>query len=306
MPLHSGHSESALRTNIAAEIRSGRSASQAVAMSLRSARASWRRSHPKGPFPHHLQRTGGYVASRSKRTTTNRAYGDRAFSELNVGETFWFTAKRTSVRGATYKQDLGPYVKVSETKYRDLGDPDTKFIYEVARKSVSVSRSNPNPTDPFSHHGEKIARADERMPKAMRDVMSPWRRNRTGATNRAGGMSDRMTGHAPLAEVYRFADRIFQPGTISRFITRPRYATLAEMARNAGDLPFSKVGKRKTRLGELQKYGLVRRNAPLHRWELTAAGWNLLVGSENVWRLSKENNKRAIEAELAEEALGRA
>jgi hypothetical protein len=95
-----------------------------------------------------------------------------------------------------------------------------------------------------------------------------------------------MTGHAPLAEVYRFADRIFQPESMGTYITRPRYATLAEMARNAGDLSFSKVGKRGTRLRALEKYGLVRRPLNLHRWELTAAGWNLLNASEDAWRLS--------------------
>jgi hypothetical protein len=67
MPLRSGSSESVLRANIAEEVRSGRSAEQAVAMSLRSARKAWRRSHPTGPFPHHLRRTGGYRASRSNR-----------------------------------------------------------------------------------------------------------------------------------------------------------------------------------------------------------------------------------------------
>ena len=110
----------------------------------------------------------------------------------------------------------------------------------------------------------------------------------------AGVAGRRMTGHAPLNEVYHFADRAFMRArgisndTLGVYITRPRYATLAEMARNAGDLPFSKVGKRSTRLHALEKYGLVRRQRNLHRWELTAAGWNLLNASENAWRLSKE------------------
>jgi hypothetical protein len=77
-------------------------------------------------------------------TSVNRAYGDRTFSELPVGRTFWFTAKRTTVRGATYKQNRGPYVKVSEQRYRDLDDVAGKFLYEVSRRSVSVRDTPPD------------------------------------------------------------------------------------------------------------------------------------------------------------------
>lgn len=69
MPLIHSSSESALRSNIATEIRAGRPQAQAVAIGLSTGRKAWRKKHPTGPFPHHLRRTGAYRASRS-----NRAY----------------------------------------------------------------------------------------------------------------------------------------------------------------------------------------------------------------------------------------
>ena len=98
-----------------------------------------------------------------------------------------------------------------------------------------------------------------------------------------------MTGYAsPLNSVYRYADRILCPGSMILTITRCKYATLAEMARNAGDLLFAQVGRRNTRLKDLASLGLVRRVAHLRRWELTADGWRLLVNTEAAWTLAQE------------------
>ncbi len=97
-----------------------------------------------------------------------------------------------------------------------------------------------------------------------------------------------MTGHAPLNEVYGFANGVFAPGALTLMITRCKYATLAEMARNGGDLQHKDVGKRYSRLLTLREWGLVRYVSALRRWELTADGWRLLVGTEAAWRLSQE------------------
>ena len=88
----------------------------------------------------------------------------------------------------------------------------------------------------------------------------------------------KFIGSAPVNAVYRFA----------KDVTRCEYATLAEMARNAGDLAFAVVGKRTTRLSRLAELGFVRRNGLLRRWELTANGWALLVGAENALLLACE------------------
>lgn len=65
------------------------------------------------------------------------------FGDLPIGATFWFDAKRTTVRGASYKQRRGPYVKVSERKYRDLEDVAGKFLYEQTRRDARVGGMPP-------------------------------------------------------------------------------------------------------------------------------------------------------------------
>lgn len=102
----------------------------------------------------------------------------------------------------------------------------------------------------------------------------------------------RMTGHAsPLNSVYRFANGVFAPGSLCLYLTRCRYATLALMARNAGDLSFKSTPRRlRRRMGILIEYGLVRSVPRLGRYELTASGWNLLNDTEQAWRLSTESN----------------
>lgn len=54
MPLKNGHSDATIRTNIAKEVRSGRSRAQAVAIALSVARAAWRKRHKVGAFPARL------------------------------------------------------------------------------------------------------------------------------------------------------------------------------------------------------------------------------------------------------------
>lgn len=92
----------------------------------------------------------------------------------------------------------------------------------------------------------------------------------------------RMTGHAPLNAVYVFAARHFSSGSI----TRCKYATLALMARQNGDLLFADIPKRKVaRMVTLEAWGLVRKVRSLKRYELTAEGWQLLVRSDALKRL---------------------
>ncbi len=100
----------------------------------------------------------------------------------------------------------------------------------------------------------------------------------------------RMTGHAPLNAVYRYADRFFVPGSMILTITRCKYATLALMARNQGDLSFQDVPRQlRSRLDTLASWGLVRRVPQLRRYELTAEGWRVLNASEAAWRLAQES-----------------
>jgi hypothetical protein len=65
------------------------------------------------------------------------------FGDLPVGATFWFDAKRTTVRGATYGQRRGPYVKVDDRRYRDLEDVAGRFLYEQTRRDARVSGMPP-------------------------------------------------------------------------------------------------------------------------------------------------------------------
>lgn len=91
-------------------------------------------------------RAAAHRASRRAKhigASVNRAYGDRTFGELNIGEVFWFTAKRTTVRGATYKWNRGPYVKVSDRRYRALSDVAGKFLYETNR-NAGATRTPPD------------------------------------------------------------------------------------------------------------------------------------------------------------------
>lgn len=87
-----------------------------------------------------------------------------------------------------------------------------------------------------------------------------------------------MLGYAPLNKVYNFSH-----------LTRCMYATLAEMARNGGDLAFSNVGlRRRARMEKLARRGLVRQNWACRRWELTAEGWAILRDAEACLALAEE------------------
>ena len=101
-----------------------------------------------------------------------------------------------------------------------------------------------------------------------------------------------MTGHAaPLNKVYVFAHEVFAPGALVQYITRCKYATLAMMARNAGDLAFADAPSRlRSRLDTLIAWGLVRKVPQLRRFELTADGWRLLVETEAAYQLATERN----------------
>ena len=99
---------------------------------------------------------------------------------------------------------------------------------------------------------------------------------------------NRMTGHAPVNSVYRIANEKFMPGTMLTYITRCRYATLARMARAAGDLPYRETKKLRTRLKALTGYGLVRYMPGRRCYELTADGWLLLVQTEELWNLVQD------------------
>lgn len=55
-PVSAGYSRETISENIGELVRAGRPQAQAVAIALRSARESYRREHPHGGFPRHLQR----------------------------------------------------------------------------------------------------------------------------------------------------------------------------------------------------------------------------------------------------------
>lgn len=100
----------------------------------------------------------------------------------------------------------------------------------------------------------------------------------------------RTTGHAPVLEAYRHANRILARGReiICLRMTRFEYGLLAEMARSAGDLPFERVGSRVRRLARLAGGGYVRRVRALRRYELTADGWKLLTEAEAAYHLAQD------------------
>lgn len=105
-------------------------------------------------------------------------------------------------------------------------------------------------------------------------------------------MVSKMTGYAPLSEVYAYADRVIAPGTIVRAITRCKYATLARMARSGGDLSFASIPARlKARMSWLAAEGLVKRVCHLGRYELTPLGWRVLNESEAAWKLDQEKKE---------------
>lgn len=54
-PLGGGHSQETLTANVRTLIHDGKSSSQASAVALQLARASYRKTHPMGAYPHHLQ-----------------------------------------------------------------------------------------------------------------------------------------------------------------------------------------------------------------------------------------------------------
>lgn len=96
---------------------------------------------------------------------------------------------------------------------------------------------------------------------------------------------NRMTGHAPVNKVYRIARTIASSGVK---VTRCKYATLAKMARAAGDLPIDETKGLNTRLKSLVKWDLVRYSSGRRCYELTAKGWGLLVKTEETWNLRQE------------------
>jgi len=100
--------------------------------------------------------------------------------------------------------------------------------------------------------------------------------------------TNRMTGYAPVSQVYQIAQWVMFGGSLIRSMTRCKYATLARMARSGGDLPLRETAKLRTRLKVLIGWGLVRYSAPCRRYELTADGWNLLVQTEQAWALEQE------------------
>lgn len=98
-----------------------------------------------------------------------------------------------------------------------------------------------------------------------------------------------MTGYAPVNAAYIYADRFLAPESMVRAITRCKYATLACMARNGGDLALREVAPRqRARMTDLARSGLVRFVSPLKRYELTAQGWRVLNGAEAAYYLALE------------------
>jgi hypothetical protein len=106
--------------------------------------------------------------------------------------------------------------------------------------------------------------------------------------------------------VYHLADAILSPGSLVRGMTRCKYATLARMARAAGDLPLAESRKLRTRLKVLGTWGLVRYVASRRCYELTAAGWRLLVQVEQAYALRLEAQAarfaQVVAAEVAKQA----
>lgn len=99
----------------------------------------------------------------------------------------------------------------------------------------------------------------------------------------------KMTGYAPVKDVYMVAGSILFPGSIVLTMTRVKYATLALMARNGGDYAFKDVGSRRVaRMKTLEGWGLVKKVPRLRRWELTANGWRLLNAAEEVYYMRLE------------------
>lgn len=80
-PLRRGYSQRTISANIAAERKAGRSQAQASAIAYKVARQSYRKKHPKGPFPAHLK---------PKRSNPKRDKSGRFVSR-----------KRTSPKGKT-------------------------------------------------------------------------------------------------------------------------------------------------------------------------------------------------------------
>lgn len=67
------------------------------------------------------------------------------FDDLPVGATFWFTAKTRTTRGATFRREPDrAYVKVSERRYRDVDDPEGRFLYAETRLDTGVTTSPPS------------------------------------------------------------------------------------------------------------------------------------------------------------------
>jgi len=80
----------------------------------------------------------------SKRKGKTMRHLLHTFGDLPIGATFWFDAKRTTVRGATYKQRQDPWVKVDTHKYRDLDDADPRAYYHQSNLNARVRTTPPD------------------------------------------------------------------------------------------------------------------------------------------------------------------
>lgn len=110
----------------------------------------------------------------------------RTFGDLPVGATFWFTARTRTTRGATFRQDPDrAYVKVSERQYRDVDDPEGRFVYTQDRRDAGVSTSPPGGNragfePPISREQYEDVLRRERAYEAAREQFDPRRFKRGG------------------------------------------------------------------------------------------------------------------------------
>jgi hypothetical protein len=82
-------------------------------------------------------------------------------------------------------------------------------------------------------------------------------------------------GHGPVNETYR----------LSRY-TRCEFATLAKMARQAGDLSREDAAAIRMRIARFEKGSLIRYSTGRRCYELRPAGWRIVTDAESAWILS--------------------
>jgi len=83
------------------------------------------------------------------------------FGDLPVGATFWFTSRTRTTRGATFRREPDrAYVKASERQYRDVDDPEGRFLYQIGRASAGVRVTPPS--------GNRAASRKRTTPRAER------------------------------------------------------------------------------------------------------------------------------------------